>query len=119
MRVYDLIKRKRDGGTLTGEEIRFIIDGYVKGKIPDYQVSALLMAIYFRGMNSRENWDLTQAMIQSGRGLDLSSLSAPKIDKHGTGGVGVREILVLAPLAVSAGICVPMMGRRGLWHTGG
>ena len=119
MRVYDLIKRKRDGGTLTGEEIRFIIDGYVKGKIPDYQVSALLMAIYFRGMNSRENWDLTQAMIQSGRVLDLSSLSAPKIDKHSTGGVGDKVSLVLAPLAASAGICVPMMAGRGLGHTGG
>ncbi len=119
MRAYDIIKGKRDGGILTRDEIDFIIAGYMNGRIPDYQISALLMAIYFNGMNSQESWNLTQAMIQSGKVLDLSSISRPKIDKHSTGGVGDKVSLILAPLAASAGICVPMMSGRGLGHTGG
>ncbi len=119
MRVYDIIKRKRDGGILSREEIGFIIEGYMKGRILDYQMSALLMAIYFKGMNSHESWDLTQAMMKSGKVLDLSGISGPRIDKHSTGGVGDKVSLVLAPLAASAGICVPMMSGRGLGHTGG
>ncbi len=119
MRLYELIKRKRDGRTLTGAEIHWVIDGYMKGEIADYQVSALLMAIYFRGLNARESWDLTEAMMRSGKVLDLSFLDRPRIDKHSTGGVGDKVSLILAPLAAAAGVCVPMMSGRGLGHTGG
>ncbi|MCI0527403.1 MAG: thymidine phosphorylase [Nitrospira sp.] len=119
MRAYDIIKGKRDGGILTRDEIDFIIAGYMKGRIPDYQISALLMAIYFNGMNPQESWNLTQAMIKSGKVLDLSGIPGPKIDKHSTGGVGDKVSLILAPLASSAGVCVPMMSGRGLGHTGG
>lgn len=119
MRLYELIKRKRDGGTLTGEEIRWIINGYMKGEIADYQLSALLMAIYFRGMDARECWDLAEAMMRSGKVLDLSFLDRPRIDKHSTGGVGDKISLILAPLAAAAGVCVPMVSGRGLGHTGG
>jgi len=119
MRAYDIIKRKRDGEALTRGEIEFIIDGYIEGRVPDYQISALLMAIYFKGMTSQERWDLTDAMMRSGKVLNLSSIPGPKIDKHSTGGVGDKISLVLAPLAASAGIHVPMMSGRGLGHTGG
>jgi pyrimidine-nucleoside phosphorylase len=119
MRAYDIIKQKRDGGTLARDEIDFMIEGFMKGSIPDYQISALLMAIYFNGMNSQESRDLTQAMIQSGKILDLSGIPGPKIDKHSTGGVGDKVSLILAPLVASAGVYVPMMSGRGLGHTGG
>jgi pyrimidine-nucleoside phosphorylase len=119
MRAYDIIKQKRDGGILTRHEIDFIIEGYMKGSIPDYQISAFLMAIYFNGMNSQESLDLTRAMMQSGKVLNLSGIPGPKIDKHSTGGVGDKVSLILAPLVASAGIYVPMMSGRGLGHTGG
>ncbi len=119
MRAVDVIVKKRDGGILTDEEIRFIVDGYVDGSIPDYQMSAFLMAVYFRGMNFEESSVLTRAMIDSGDTYDLSSLKGPLVDKHSTGGVGDKVSLILAPIAASCGIKVPMMSGRGLGHTGG
>ena len=115
----DLIRKKRDGDQLSASEISLLITEYMKGNIPDYQMSALLMAIYFQGMNFDETACLMRAMKDSGQVLDLSSIRRPVIDKHSTGGVGDKVSLVLAPLVGSCGVCVPMISGRGLGHTGG
>lgn len=119
MRMYDIIRKKRDGGELTSEEIKFFIEGYTKGDIPDYQASALLMAIFFKGMNFRETADLTFAVRDSGQKLDFSAINGIRVDKHSTGGVGDKTSLVVAPLVASLGVKVAKMSGRGLGHTGG
>lgn len=114
-----IIQRKRDGDILTSDEISDFIGGVVRGEITDYQVTALLMATYFQGMNSEETVALTQAMLASGDRFDLSAVPGPKVDKHSTGGVGDKVSLILAPLAAACGLKVPMMSGRGLGYTGG
>jgi len=119
MRMYDIILKKRANLPVTDEEIRFVIDGYVKGEIPDYQVSALLMTIVFNGMNARELGTLTLAMAQSGNMVDLSNIDGITVDKHSTGGVGDKTTLIIAPLVAASGGKVAKMSGRGLGHTGG
>src|ERR1700730_17403424 len=119
MRTVDLIHRKRDGEELDANEISYLIDAYTRGEIPDYQMSAFLMAVYFAGMTDREVTSLTECMIRSGATIDLSSLPGIKFDKHSTGGVGDKTSLVVAPLAAAAGVIVPMISGRALGHTGG
>jgi len=119
LRPQDVIRRKRDGEHLSREEIAFFIEGVTRGTIADYQISALLMAIYLNGMNDAEQEILTDAMLHSGNTLDFSGIDKPKADKHSTGGVGDKTSLLIAPMVAACGICVPMISGRGLGHTGG
>jgi pyrimidine-nucleoside phosphorylase len=119
MRTVDLIQRKRDGEELAPEEIEFLVDGYTRGDIPDYQMSAFLMATYFTGMTDAEVGRLTECMLRSGDTVDLSAVPGIKVDKHSTGGVGDKTSFIVAPLAAAAGVVVPMMSGRALGHTGG
>uniref|UniRef100_A0A832G8J2 thymidine phosphorylase n=1 Tax=Ignavibacterium album TaxID=591197 RepID=A0A832G8J2_9BACT len=119
MNTIEIIRKKRDKKSLTKEEIDFLISGYTKGKIPDYQFSAFLMAAFINGMNKDETASLTNAMLYSGKVVDLSSIKGVKVDKHSTGGVGDKTSLIIAPIAAAAGVYVPMISGRGLGHTGG
>ncbi len=119
MNTVELIKKKRDGKTLTNEEISFLVENYTKKKIPDYQFSAFLMAAFLKGLNKRETSALTNSMLYSGKVLDLSEIPGTKVDKHSTGGVGDKTSLIIAPVVAAAGINVPMISGRGLGHTGG
>ena len=119
MRIYDLIQKKRNGGTLSDTEIRYIVEGFTIGEIPDYQMSAMLMAIYFSGMSDHETFILTDAMMHSGDIVDLNYLDSNIVDKHSTGGVGDKTTLIVAPIVASLGCKVPKMSGRGLGHTGG
>lgn len=119
MRVPELIQRKRDGEELEQEELSALVGGYTRGEVPDYQMAAFLMAVYFKGLSEPETDALTQIIIESGERLDLSSLPGLKVDKHSTGGVGDKTSLIAAPLAAAAGVTIPMISGRGLGHTGG
>src|SRR6201996_5074226 len=119
MRTVDLILRKRGDEELSVEEIRYLIGGYTTGEIPDYQISAFLMATYFTGMTDRELSSFTEVMISSGETLSLDDIPGVKVDKHSTGGVGDKTSLICAPIAAAAGVIVPMISGRGLGHTGG
>ena len=119
MRLYDVIKKKRDGGKLSKEEIDFVISGYTAGDIPDYQISALLMAIYFRGMDIGETTELTLAISRSGQRFDFKDITGIRADKHSTGGVGDKTSLIVAPVVASLGVKVAKISGRGLGHTGG
>src|SRR6202162_4669596 len=119
MIVPRLIERKRNGEKLEPQELRELVLAYAAGEVPDYQMAALLMAIYFRGLDRAEMNAMMDAMLESGKRLDLSRLVVPRIDKHSTGGVGDKVSLILAPIIASLGVAVPMMSGRGLGHTGG
>lgn len=119
MRMYDLIMKKRNGGRLSEQELRFMVDGYVAGKIPDYQMSAMLMAVWYQGMDDEETALLTDAMAKSGDMVDLSAIEGVKVDKHSTGGVGDKTTLIVAPIAAACGVKIAKMSGRGLGHTGG
>src|SRR3982751_1882068 len=119
MRTVDLIHRKRDGEELSPEELQFLVDGYTRGDIPDYQISAFLMATFFSGMTDRELSALTESMMQSGEVISLADIKGVKVDKHSTGGVGDKTSLICSPIAAAAGVVVPMISGRALGHTGG
>ena len=119
MRMVDLIEKKRDGGVLTDDEIRFIIKGFTDGSIPDYQMSAFAMTVFYKGMTDHETAVLTDAMMRSGDTVDLSRFGDKSVDKHSTGGVGDKTTLVIAPIVAACGVKIAKMSGRGLGHTGG
>src|SRR3977135_3176889 len=119
MRAVDLIRKKRDSGELSREEINFLVSGYTRGEIPDYQMAAWLMAVWIRGLNRAEIATLTEVMLYSGEVLDHSEIPGKKVDKHSTGGIGDKTSLILAPIVAAGGVTVPMISGRGLGHTGG
>ncbi|MFA5833696.1 MAG: thymidine phosphorylase [Bacteroidota bacterium] len=119
MNVVEIIRKKRNGELLSSEEMKFVIDGYVKGSVPDYQIASFLMATYFRGMTKEETAEFTRLMLYSGDIVDLTSIPGTKVDKHSTGGVGDKISLPLAPMVAACGVPVPMISGRGLGHTGG